>query len=189
MPDFPSLHNDTNEFSVILLLDSISTKKVNRVRELVPPSPVRVDPPHVTLLRGISSSAYMSDQKLKVFIQQFILTNHFSEMRAHVKLIHNHQSHLYGVSSTIELEANQALKSARAALITMLQQNNFTISPPEIQHFRAHSTIALSSALDPSQDFSTIISSGDAINFSGIALLRLQNAPKDSPRQMRLLKI
>lgn len=189
MPDFPSIQNDTNEFSVILLLDPISTKKVNRIRQLVPPSPIRVDPPHVTLLRGISSSAYISDQELKVFIQQFIHPSHFSEMQAHVKLIHNHQSHLYGVSSTIELDANQALKSARAALITMLQQNNFTISPPEIQHYRAHTTIALSSALNPSQDFSPILSSGDTINFSGIALLRLQSAPKHSPRQMRLITI
>jgi 2'-5' RNA ligase len=184
-------YTDTNEFSVILLLDTLSTEKINQIRELVPPSPVRVDPPHVTLLRGISSASYNEDHKLISLIQSFLKTCNLSEMQAQLSLIHNHESKLYGISSAIELETNTELEAARPKLISLLQREGFSfaISPHELQNFRAHITIALSSALPADHDFSAILHPEHTVSFSGAALLRLQNTPAGSPRQMRYIAI
>src|SRR5579871_705532 len=108
---------DANEFSVVLIVDEVTTEKIQGIRRELPPSPVREDPPHVTLLRGISSSDYKTDDYLLEAIAPRLEPFLRTKPSAVLGILHTIGSQLYGDTSAFEVAMPEVISQYRQGLI------------------------------------------------------------------------
>ena len=179
---------NTNEFSIVLLANDETADKVTRLRELLPPSPVRVDPPHMTLLRGISAPGDITDQELLEGMKPLV-TPFLSEIsKVYAKHVTTLDSRIYGPTAVVELEIPSALREARASLVTKLLDKHYSVLEVEQNNYQPHITLALSVPLPDNEDHSEIMPPDSVIHFSGFALFRTRIRQQDGTRLVTVLR-
>ncbi len=182
MPNKP-----TNEFSIVLLTDDNTYSKVEYIRKQLPPSPVRVDPPHMTLLRGISSPESVSNGALITEMRPLVLPFLSYTGSIYVKRLITRDSHIYGPTAIIELEVPKKLIEARDVLVQTLLAKGYSIETLEQNSYSPHITLTLSVPLPDGRNFEDIIPNGHPVNFSGFALFRLKLRQNDGTRLVNIV--
>lgn len=179
---------DTNEFGVALLTDEITAAKVTKIRRQLPPSPIRVDPPHMTLLRGVSSSNEKTDAELLSDIEPLVKPLVSSNTSVTISRLLNLDSQLYGSTGVIELKVPQEILEVRQNLISSLISKGYIVEQKEKEKFQPHLTLVLSIPLPDSDDLLKIISILDGITFSSWAIFRTRLRKPDGTRLVRIIK-
>lgn len=156
-----------------MLLDKTDAKKINHMRSLLPASPVRVDPPHLTLLRGISSKTFVPDKELAKEVGSILQGILPGDMSAVVSDVRTADSRIYGKTSSVVFEASDKLLRLRGVVIQELSARGYLVEEHEIKEYHPHATITLSVPLPKEKDFSEFIKSGSVVGFSGFALLKM----------------
>lgn len=170
----------TNEFSVVLVPQSDFTRVIEQARRLLPRAQ-RVDPPHMTLLRGIYTPKDMSDRELINCLINTLGPIDGQLLKARVQAIGQDYNERYQTSSVIKLEASPSVINLRNNLIDKLSSSNFEIEPTELTSFEPHLTLALGIPL-PSMDINkkieSIVVQGRQLNFIDWSVLRIIHSPK-----------
>lgn len=170
----------TNEFSVVLVPQSDFTRVIEQARQLLPRAQ-RVDPPHMTLLRGIYTPKDMSDMKLMNRLVNTLGPIDRQSLKARVQAIGQDYNERYRTSSVIKLEVSPSVINLRNNLIDRLSSSNFKVEPIELTNFEPHLTLALGIPL-PSMDIhkkiESIVVPGQQFNFIDWSVLRIIYFPQ-----------
>ncbi|MDB5175151.1 MAG: hypothetical protein JWM81_9 [Candidatus Saccharibacteria bacterium] len=174
----------TQEFSLCLFPEADWSNKLLAFRSQLADSPYRDDPPHMTLLRGITAPMPLDDTELIQAIQSITRIESTLPMVATVSDVANKSNHLYSSSSGLLLEPEAALTVFRRRLTSSLQEHGFFIEQAELDSFLAHITIRLGvplhgELLAHAKDKFV----GTTVNLTSWAIFRLEL--NDEARQMR----
>lgn len=176
-------HHHTDEFSIILPLDRAASQDIKNIRGLMPASPFRDDPPHVTLLRGIHTTKDVSDQELLRSITPALDRLLKVEPHLHVSHLLNLSGGPYKISSAIAFKASLPLQREHISLVAHLRGNGYLVDSSAIFNYYPHATVRLGvpfdfAVLDAAQNF---FSKGRAVGFAGWEILRLASSAKRRP--------
>ena len=133
----------TQEFSICLIPTDDIIDEVESLRHELPKSPYRDDIPHITLLRGISSSREMSDQALLEDIDSLLAISDKLPLQSTVTGIANKSGKFYSTTSGLILHPSDELLSYRANVADKLSENDYTIEAEELLEYMPHITIRL----------------------------------------------
>ena len=177
----------TKEFSICLLAESETTAEIESIRGELPTSPYRDDPPHITLLRGVTSSALVSDSALAKSVGA-LLTMQPDIIGGEVKAVEDKSNHLYSSTTALTFTLSGDILNYRKTLISQLKANNFKVEPQEVATFIPHLTIRLGVALDDAERTrAEACFLGKHMAFAGYALFRL--VQNNGSRQMHIVEI
>ncbi len=134
----------TSEFSICLTLDHKATQDVGTIRQALPPSPYRDDPPHVTLLRTIKTPVPMSDTDLWQDMERLLTLSKNLPLTATVHKPANSLDPLFRwCSSRVLLHASPEIKSYRKHILRTLQANNYSVGIVSRLTFFPHISVRL----------------------------------------------
>ena len=177
----------TNEFSICLLANSETTADIESMRRELPTSPHRDDPPHITLLRGVTSSAFVSDAAIAKSMGA-LLTMQPDSIGGNVKGVEDKSNHLYSSTTALTLTLSDVILNYRKALINNLKANNYKVESQELATFIPHLTIRLGVALDETErKRAEAHFLGKQIKFTRYALFRL--VQHNGSRQMHIVEM
>ena len=140
----------TNEFSICLVADEINTEKINATRSKLPESPYRDDPPHVTLLRGVTTPADVSSNRLVKDISALLDLDIALPMEVRIREVTNMRNRFYGVSGVVILDPSSLLMNLRKRAVRQLIKSIYTIEEQEVETYTPHMTIRLGVQLEGS---------------------------------------
>ena len=134
----------TKEFSICFIADGLNTKKINNLRSKLPESPYRDDAPHVTLLRGITTSSNIgSNAELVKKVGNLIKLHTALPLQLQVGRIDNISNQFYSASGVVLLNPSNALTRLRQKTIRQLTDNGYKIENQEVSEYYPHMTIRL----------------------------------------------
>lgn len=175
-----------NEFSISLLPDDLVIEQIIAMRDMLPPSPYRDDTPHITLLRGISTSPNLSDRELLDGIKDVIRIETMLPLELKVKDVTNKSNQFYSESGLILVEPSDELLALRRETILSLSAAGYEIESSEVSSYTPHITIRLGVKLEgPILDKTIGLFQNKSIRFNKWSLFRL--VLKDGSRQIREL--
>ena len=165
----------TNEFSICLLADDKTTELVNVIRSTMLPSPYRDDVPHITLLRGISSTNELHDDELFNFLHKMLDLDTRLPLTLHLENVENRSTTIYSPSAMAMIKTNEALINLRKRTCEILQANDYTIEPAELKSYNPHLTLRLGVKLHESQKNHEVqLLMQNQITFNDWMILRLE---------------
>jgi hypothetical protein len=165
----------TREFSICLLADKKTTSFVNSWRKKLLPSPYRDDPPHITLLRGITSPHQVEDIKLYEEVGGILESVGVRQLDLAFENVCNVADARYTDSAVVYFDLPESISTKRSALIAELQAHNFSIEPDEITSYEVHMTLRLGVSLTMDQIQSIRGDcTGKSMGFTDMALFRLE---------------
>ncbi|HEX8226300.1 MAG TPA: 2'-5' RNA ligase family protein [Candidatus Saccharimonadales bacterium] len=138
-----SKHGMTNEFGLCLLPDESIVEAVNSIRQLLPASPYRDDPPHVTLLRAITTLHDMDDDTLLQRVDELLHLTATLPLEATVRKPSNAFSPIYRLSSTILFRPSSDMKTCRKSVIDTLRNDGYTLGRSATAAFIPHFSVRL----------------------------------------------
>lgn len=164
----------TREFSICLVPSTDVRTDIQALRQELPPSPYRDDSPHITLLRGITSSIDMDDEALVQEVGRITSLSANLPKECAVRSIANKSNEFYSATGLILLESSPELLAFRQDTVNGLQRHGYTIESQGQITFTPHVTIRLGVPLegDSLQKAETQFK-GRVIAFSEWLLLRL----------------
>ena len=133
----------TNEFSLCLIPDTVTTESILAARKELPPSPYRDDVPHITLLKMIKTATPLSDDELLRAMDTLLELSKNMPLHASVYKPANRSNMLYSLSSLLLLQASPAMKAYRKNIIKILRRNGYTVGFAETRLFMPHITVRL----------------------------------------------
>ncbi len=165
----------TDEFSIILIADKISSDDIATVRDRLPPSPYRDDPPHLTLAYGVRGPKNLSDHDLWWKLQPWLDEMLKAGAHARVAKISNRRGSLYGNTSLIELRLTKRFKKHRHNLLAAMRRHDFRVSRLLNVFYLPHISIRLGVPLTGAvkQDAGRLFPAGRPISFDGYEIYRL----------------
>ena len=166
------------EFSIILCVDETTAEIVVDFRELLPKTPFRDDPPHVTLIRVVSLPESMSDDELLSFMRPKL--NFQVPLKISFKKVADHPSEKYGTTTVLEYKVAPELIEFRKSLIKTLR-SEFCIIPKEVaDDYSPHMTLILGKTLDSNskKEAAEIFSKTSGVYFTQWKLLRYEENDK-----------
>jgi len=133
----------TREFSICLLPTDDVITDIEALRVRLPDSPYRDDVPHITLLRGISSGADMSDEALADDIGMTLSLSSRLPLSGTVKLIDNKSNQFYTDTGVVILESSKELLDFRKDAVNRLLERDYTVEAQELSTYTPHVTVRL----------------------------------------------
>ncbi|HEU5004827.1 MAG TPA: hypothetical protein VFT49_01945 [Candidatus Saccharimonadales bacterium] len=171
-----------DEFSVILHLDEQASRDLERVRQLMPASPYRDDPPHVTLLQGIHPSVTMSDEEILRAITPAL--NRLIKPEAHVRVsyLSNLTGGPYKITSAIVMAMSSVLGREHISLLAHLRGGGFGLSSNAMFYY-PHASVRLGVPFDARslELASELFPKGRGIELVSWEVLRLTSTSKRRP--------
>jgi len=176
-----------NEFSICLIPDDQVIEQIKALRHKLPPSPYRDDTPHITLLRGITSSEDLPDKELLNSITQVAQLERTLPLDVRVKTVTNMSNQFYSESGLLILESPRELLTLRSAVINSLSKLGYEIEKNEVDSYSPHMTVRLGVKLEGSVlDQAINLFQEKSIQFSKWSLFRL--IVKDGSRHIHELE-
>lgn len=139
MPKF----TPANEFSICLALDATTEDKVLAIREKLPASPFRDDPPHLTLLRGLTSPTSMSDEELMRDLERLLHLEQHLPLNVKANRIMNARSPKYPPTSFVSVSIPPELAKLRKYIISTLDKAGYAVEKKERLIYIPHITLRL----------------------------------------------
>ena len=174
----------TREFSICLLPADDVANDIQALRQDLPASPYRDDIPHITLLRGITSNADMSDEELAQDVESVLSISERLPLGATVQSIANKSNQFYTDTGVVLMKALPELLAFRQKVADLLAQHGYSIESQELHTYIPHITIRLGVPLEGAMlQQAEALFSGRAIAFSHWVLFRL--VMEDGERMMR----
>jgi 2'-5' RNA ligase len=164
----------TREFSLCLLPTDEVTADVSALRAQLPPSPYRDDVPHITLIRGISAAANMSDETLITDVGATLSLSDRLPLRGTVQRIANKSNQFYRETGGIILESSAELLAFRKDAADRLMARGYIVEAQELNTYTPHITIRLGVPLQGELlDQANTLFHGRTISFGSWVLFRL----------------
>lgn len=177
----------STEFSIILIPAYDVVRKIGEIRALLPQSSVRIDPPHMTLLRKINCGKLISDKDLLENVGSILDAILPKNPVVNATNAHTMQSRFYGPTSVIGLKVSSDIVEARKQLIKTLLAKKYMIDERELSFYHPHMTITLGVPLGEEKNYSAIINPGYQISLVDFALLISLPGQIESNRHVRLV--
>ncbi len=179
--------SQTQEFSICLLLDEPATRQIEDIRAKLPSSSYRDDPPHLTLLRGITSKEIVSAEELSQNLQK-ILTIKPGTLHVRITGLQDVSNQFYTKTTVLQIAAFDELTRYREKITDQLRLNRFQVEQKEVEHYTPHITVRLGVTINDSLRTSTekLFVDHD-LTFTSYALFRL--VLRDGNRHMHILKL
>ena len=165
----------TNEFSIIFNLSRKWAEKVNQAREQLPPSPIRIDRPHMTLIRAVSSPNFRADEELVSAVKSYAFSLLNQKLTVTLEAIDNHPDiKLFGLTGVAMLKVPQLILDVRKSLISSLEKQGYFIETSVKNSFIPHVTLNIGVAISKGQQetIEKILPKGSILNFASWSLLR-----------------
>lgn len=133
----------TQEFSICLLPGTETAAQIEALRAELPASPYRDDPPHITLLRGITSPHAISDAALLADIESTLDLSASLPLSAQIVSVENKSNQFYSDSGLLLLEVSEELLDYRQAAANKLSGQGYDVESQELDSYMPHMTIRL----------------------------------------------
>lgn len=182
------INNDvTNEFSINLLTDTDTSAYILRIRETLPSSPYRDDPPHCTLLRGVTTPRTMSDDELRSFVAPLLMHDTCS-LDMQLDEVAEKSNQFYQPTTLLVLMSTPEILAYRTKIADALQEKGCIIEPQERSHYLPHVSIRLGVTVDQQQKSAINAHYANTpISFSRYAIFRLKLV--GNTRHMHIVEI
>ena len=176
----------SREFSICLRPDAATAQDVLRLRQQLPDSPYRDDPPHVSLLRGITTPVAYSDDELLQKVERVCNLTEKLPLSATIDRLTNKSNQFYSESSIISFHLSSEFTRLWQQTIHLLHQNDFAIEESETKSFSPHMTVRLGVPLKqrPLSEAQNLFA-GKAVKFSSWCIFRLYI--EDQARLIRVI--
>jgi 2'-5' RNA ligase len=165
----------TSEFGICLVPDASTVESIYDIRLLLPSSPYRDDPPHLTLLRAINCPREMSDSDLLQDVESRLNLTDALPLQATITKIGNGFSPLHKNISALFFQASPAMSSYRKQAIKSLKAGGYKLGILGSKLFIPHISVRLGvpftqqARVAAEQHFKK----GDVTNFSKWVLFRI----------------
>ncbi len=175
--------SDVTEFSVIFCVDDDTAQAVESMRTQLPKTPFRDDPPHVTLLRSVTTPELLSDEEAVSFMNPFLDKPNFSMDIAFEKVI-DLGSPKYGTTTVLAYNPDPKLIAYRKKLIDTLQSHSCIIPDDVVNQYTPHMTLVLGKTIsdEMKQKATELFSNLPATYFSHWKLLRYDESDNTKVR-------
>ncbi len=136
-----------SEFSIISLLDNQAAQDIETLRAMLPRSPFRDDPPHITLLQGIHPLKSLNDQDVLKTITPAL--NRLIRVEPHIKVSHlsNLAGGPYRITSAVVMAASEDLRREHISLLAHLRGNGFSLDDSSSFYY-PHASVRLGVPFD-----------------------------------------
>lgn len=162
------------EFSICLLPADDVTNNIQALRQDLPPSPYRDDTPHITLLRGITSSRDMSDEELVRDVESVLAFSKHLPLSARVGSIANKSNQFYTATGVALTDASPELLAFRRQAVNDLIQHGYSVEAQELRTYTPHVTVRLGVPLEGTMlQRAEALFNGRTITFGSWVLFRL----------------
>ena len=178
----------TDEFSICLVVDETAAEKVLALRQLLPTSVFRDDPPHVTLISNITAPTSLSDEQLIHEVTRIVEPMRYLPLKLRTKRVKNLPSHKYTPTSLVTLAASPSLLALRKDTIDRLQTAGYSVDTLQKLVYVPHMTLRLATKIqgETLQKANELFPQGSTITMGDWFVLRLIKDSK--PRNMYPVK-
>lgn len=175
-------HHSPNEFSIIFRLDEKSRRDMQSIRDLLPSSSFRDDPPHVTLLQGIQCPNTMSDSHLIKSLSPLLNRLLKNEPRVYVDCLENLTGGPYKLTSAILFKKSPTLEREHISLMAHLRGSGYRVRISN-RAYRPHASVRLGAAYNQAalDKAFHLFPTGGGVGFQGWKILRLTSASHRRP--------
>lgn len=133
----------TNEFSICLQPTADIAERIDDLRMLLPASPYRDDPPHITLIRGMVSDGDIGDNELLSRVATISQIGDKLPLSGTITDVINKSNHFYSESSVLIISPSDELLLFRSNLQKLLVSDDFSDESHDNNTHDLHITIRL----------------------------------------------